>query len=166
MLIKNYENLKYDTLVQKVRGIIIDENNRIMIIKIEDNYALPGGDIEDGENKDAAIKRELAEEIGLYIDNIDYLVTFIHYHEHYLYIKSVGEGTRININHYYLKRIHSSELKKNNPTDFEKEHHIEVHALSYDEIITLTECNGNSLRCALNEEIKTILKYCKHNKII
>jgi 8-oxo-dGTP diphosphatase len=58
------------------RGIILDENDRILLCRFEfarDGrqvvvWATPGGGVEPGESLLAALRRELREEVGLEID--------------------------------------------------------------------------------------------------
>ncbi|HLF54034.1 MAG TPA: NUDIX hydrolase [Candidatus Nanoarchaeia archaeon] len=59
-----------------VNAIILDKNgNRVLIIKrIEgihsDKWAFPGGVVETGETEEAALEREIKEEIGIRISKI------------------------------------------------------------------------------------------------
>lgn len=60
------------------RGVILDENNNILLLHIKcndifgnrDHYELPGGGIEDEEDDIQALKREIKEELGYLIDDI------------------------------------------------------------------------------------------------
>lgn len=61
-----------------VRGIMVNDKNEVALIHIKgidrfgyrDHYELPGGGIEEGENEEAALRREMREEIGYLIDDI------------------------------------------------------------------------------------------------
>jgi 8-oxo-dGTP pyrophosphatase MutT (NUDIX family) len=54
-----------------VRGVIIDERNRVLLVRIThpadqaQYWIAPGGGIEDGEDDVTALRRELAEETSL-----------------------------------------------------------------------------------------------------
>jgi 8-oxo-dGTP diphosphatase len=52
-----------------VRAIVLDPADRILLVRFDFDgrivWACPGGGIEDGEAEDAAIRRELDEEVGL-----------------------------------------------------------------------------------------------------
>ena len=52
-----------------VRALVVDTKNRILLVRFEfphaTYWAAPGGGIEPGEDPQAALRRELAEETGL-----------------------------------------------------------------------------------------------------
>ena len=57
------------------RGIVIEQNGDIAIFnkRSKNEYKLPGGGIEEGENPMEAFMREIMEETGCEIEIIDYL---------------------------------------------------------------------------------------------
>lgn len=59
------------------RGIIIDENGKIAVFNKanKNEYKLPGGGIDDGENPEEAFKREALEETGCEIEIVKSLGT-------------------------------------------------------------------------------------------
>jgi 8-oxo-dGTP diphosphatase len=58
------------TVRPTVKAIVVDAQNNIAILKARGHYLLPGGGIENGEDKIGAIKREIMEELGCVIENI------------------------------------------------------------------------------------------------
>jgi TDG/mug DNA glycosylase family protein len=53
-----------------VRALVLDRHDRVLLVQFRDDqgqvwWATPGGGIEDGENAESAIRRELVEEAGL-----------------------------------------------------------------------------------------------------
>jgi 8-oxo-dGTP diphosphatase len=54
---------------QAVRALLIDPADRVLLVRFEfptaTRWALPGGGLEPGETHVAALRRELAEEVGL-----------------------------------------------------------------------------------------------------
>ena len=45
-------------------GILINDNNLIAVIRLDANYFLPGGGIENGESPKICLSREVKEELG------------------------------------------------------------------------------------------------------
>lgn len=58
------------TLRPTVKGIILDDQNNIALLKARGHYLLPGGGVEADESSLEAIKREIMEEVGCNIDDI------------------------------------------------------------------------------------------------
>jgi 8-oxo-dGTP diphosphatase len=56
-------------LREAVRAVVIDNADRVLLVRFElpdgSLWAMPGGGIDDGETPEAAIRRELHEEVGL-----------------------------------------------------------------------------------------------------
>ena len=84
-----------------VRGIVYNDNFEIAMIYLlnddrfghRDYLETPGGGVERGENLQVALKRELKEELGAEVDNIEEIGRVVDYYN-LIY--------RRNNNHYYL----------------------------------------------------------------
>jgi 8-oxo-dGTP pyrophosphatase MutT (NUDIX family) len=59
-----------------VKALIFNQNNEVLIIN---NGLLPGGGVEDNEDDPTALRREIAEEVGMVISGIKELGTIIQY---------------------------------------------------------------------------------------
>ena len=87
-IINNFNNLKesdIDIITNKVRAIIIDDFNNVIITKYADMYMAPGGKIDKDENEKDALIRELKEELGIDFNTSELtpLVTFKNYMKDY-----------------------------------------------------------------------------------
>lgn len=59
--------------------LAIDYNGRIPLLRNEhDEWVLPGGKLEPGETPEHAVIREVAEELGLTIDTVEILDTWVY----------------------------------------------------------------------------------------
>lgn len=69
----------------KVRALLIDDNNNVLIANYGDVLLLPGGSIDEGESIEEALIRELNEELGVdyTMDELSYLNTTEFYQREY-----------------------------------------------------------------------------------
>ncbi len=86
------------------RGIVIRENGEIAVFnkKNKNEYKLPGGGVDEGEEPELAFVREVLEETGMNIKIIDFLGTVEEYKSHdnfkqvsYVYVGEVIGGTGV-----------------------------------------------------------------------
>jgi len=85
------------------RAIVLDDLNQVALLKVGNHnyYKLPGGGIEEGEDKIAALHREIAEELGCKAEIIDEVGEITQYLDQkklvqtsYCYLaKQIGERT-------------------------------------------------------------------------
>jgi len=85
------------------RAIVLDDLNQVALLKVGNHnyYKLPGGGIEEGEDKIEALHRELAEELGCKAEIIDEVGQITQYLDQkklvqtsYCYLaKQIGERT-------------------------------------------------------------------------
>lgn len=87
-LVINDDNLQFNEVEEfssKVRAILVDENNKILIANYGNVILLPGGKVDDGETILTAITRELSEELGQKYnkEELDLFVTLSYYQKNY-----------------------------------------------------------------------------------
>jgi 8-oxo-dGTP pyrophosphatase MutT (NUDIX family) len=75
------EEVKNYKVREAVRAIVFDEDGKIALLHVtkENYYKLPGGGIEDNEDKMKALERECLEEIGCNIEVINEIGFIIEY---------------------------------------------------------------------------------------
>lgn len=109
------KNIRYmmDEYKTKVRALLFDRHENILITKYGGVILLPGGSIEEGEKKEDAIIRELLEETGIIYKNkeLNELVTINYYQNNYP--KRNGEfKNRLLTTHYYIGKYKGLSLEK------------------------------------------------------
>lgn len=166
MLIQNTNNLKHDIFVRKARVLIKDKDNKIVLISIADSYVLPGGTVEDGEETKITALRELEEEVGLYINDCEYLTTITHYHENFPNLKENFVGKRVNKIDYYYADLDELNLKESHPTEFETTNNMKVIRVTLEELNELFGAERGSFKFFMDEELSTIISYAKAKGII
>lgn len=61
--------------------LVAHQDNKLLLVRVRQNqlWYLPGGKIEPGESPEAALRRELAEELGISLDpaSVRYLYTVV-----------------------------------------------------------------------------------------
>lgn len=73
MIFINDNNLEIDDLdyeVIRVKGVIINNNNEVLVAHNNNTYQLIGGHVEDGEDMEEALLREVKEETGINVDSV------------------------------------------------------------------------------------------------
>ena len=70
----SYKLFKKNKIFKKVKAVILDENNEVVLIKFPDNgIVIPGGGVEPNESLTDAVVRESLEETGLKVEPIKIL---------------------------------------------------------------------------------------------
>lgn len=145
---------------QIVRAIVFDDEGYFYFVRVDrdDDFGraicieTAGGGVEDGENLEIAIRRELQEELGA---TVEVLCKIGVVSDYYNLIK------RHNINNFYLCRLLS--IGETHMTEDEIHHfHLSTLKLTYDEAVAEYEkCRETSLgRIICNRELP-ILKRAK-----
>ena len=155
MILNNIDNYRYDKYEKKVRAILIDEDNYIYVTHMNTSITFPGGTVENSENIEESIAREIKEEVGITNLKFKYLGSLIFYHEKFpnLKEKPISFSTRVNEIHYFYSKINSKDIGVQDLTDFERESKlkIEKHKLS-DLINKLNEENNDLYAKFMKEE--------------
>lgn len=142
------------------RAVVFDVENNLALLRVskENYYKLPGGGIEEGEDKMIALYRECKEEIGCDIEVIKELGFIVEYRKIF---------TLKQTSHCFLAKVKGPKGKPDF-TDSEKEKGFEVVWLPYNEALkALNEGKASSIEggsyivprdIAFVEEAKDLIK--------
>ena len=156
-----------DSYSMKVRAILLDDNNNILIANYSNVFLFPGGALERGETKEQAIIRELREETGCtyQLDELSYLATVRHFQKDYPKICAQPQN-RLVVTHYYIGRYKNILKSKQLLSQRERYNNFGLRMIPINqakEIIENTKSN-NPRYDYFVEEILTILDYYKNMK--
>ncbi len=139
-IVNNLANLideDINVTTDKVRALIINDNNEIFIIKYADIYMLPGGKLDDGENASLALKRELKEELGIDVDTQDMfpLMEITNYLKDYP-VRNSNNTTnkKTKTTYYVIKGNYALDLKSNCLTKAEEQGLFTVYQTKLDDV--------------------------------
>ena len=132
------EEIKKYLVREAGRAVVVDEDKKIALLHVskENYYKLPGGGIEEGEDKMSALKRECLEEIGCNVEVINEIGSIVEYRK----IFNLKQTS-----YCYLAKVKG---QKGMPdfTENENEKGFEQVWLSYDEALkALTESKATSI---------------------
>ena len=153
-----FEYVSHDRNI--VRAIVFDEDNNFyfVIADRDDDFGkcvvieTAGGGVEDGEDLESAIKRELGEELGAEVEVITKIGTVSDYY---------NLIHRHNINNYYLCRVISFG-EKHLTEDEANRFHLSTLVLPYDEALHEYEkCMSTPLGRLIGNREMPILKKAK-----
>lgn len=135
-IITNDYNLKEEDItevVRRVKLLIINSNNEILLGYSHNEYQFPGGHVEDGENLLSAINRELKEETGieLNIDSIEPFALSVGYYKDW---PEAGKNRKIEIYYYKILTDERPNLSNTSYTQTELDGNFELRYIPLDKV--------------------------------
>ena len=136
-IIYNYDLLNesdVNNTIQRVKALIINSNDEILIGYADKTYQCVGGHVEAGETLMTALKRELMEESGIVFDDLDLQPFFRvkYYNRNY---PSEGLNTLTSNNYYVIRTDALPNDDMRSLTDYEKEWGYVVKYIHKDKIL-------------------------------
>ncbi len=135
-IIRNESNLKekdVTEVVKRVKLLIINSNNEILLGYSHSDYQFPGGHVEKGENLVQTIKREIKEETGIVLNhlNINPFAKMISYYKDW---PEKGKNRKIEIYYYELKTDEKPNLNNTSYTESEKDGNFELRYIPVNDV--------------------------------
>lgn len=135
-IITNDYNLKEEDMtevVKRVKVLIINSNNEVLLGYSHNNYQFPGGHVEEGETLFQTVKREIKEETGieLKINDMEPFARALGYYKDW---PEVGKNRKIEIYYYEIKTDEKPSLDNTEYTEHEKDGNFELRYISLDNV--------------------------------
>lgn len=153
----------------KVRTLLFDENNNVLVANYNGVLMLPGGKIDIDETIFDAIIRELKEELGQEYkkEELTYFMSLIHYQKNYPKIEDVIVNRLVQTSYFIgnYKTINSSLQQL---SEREKKAKFRLELIPFEELenIVLNNINDNPRNKYFQDELLEVLKYYKKNKVL
>lgn len=144
-LITNKYNLKEEEMtevVKRVKILIINSNNEILLGYSHNDYQFPGGHVEDNEELIETVNREIKEEMGIEL-NLNYIEPFARKSGYYKDWPEEGKNRKIEIYYYEVKTDEKPNLNNTSYTEHEKEGNFELRYIPLSKVEEELEKNIN-----------------------
>ena len=166
-IITNYDNLKEEDVtevVKRVKILLINSHNEILLGYSNHEYQFPGGHVEEGEELVDTVNREITEETGMVL-NLKDINPFAKAVGYYKDWPEVGKNRKIEIYYYEVKTDEKINLDNTNYTDSEKAGNFELKYLPLNKVEE--ELENNALlygdKKGIAKEMLNLFKIYKSN---
>lgn len=155
-IVINNQNLKeyeINDLMVKVRAIIVNDSNEIIIARVYDNYSFPGGKVDKYEKPIDALKREILEETGININcyNENPFLLITNYKKNYKKkTKKMIVNKKVVTFYYIINGNFSINMANLNLSDNEKNNGFEIFLVDIDNLNNLFDKNENNNELFIN----------------
>lgn len=136
----NLTELDVTEVVKRVKVLLINSNNEVLLGYSHNEYQFPGGHVEDNETLIHAINREVREETGINL-NITDIEPFASSFGYYKDWPSKGKNRKIEIYYYEIKTDMIPNLENTNYTENEKEGNFELRYIPLSNIESILKDN-------------------------
>ena len=160
----NLKNIDIDEFSIKVRAILVDENNQILIANYGNIILLPGGKVDEKESIYFAISRELREELGCEYseEELKFLGTINYYQKDYPKINGILKN-RLVKTYYFIGKYKDVKKDTQKLTEKEQKGNFKLELVSLDSLenIILSNKNNNPRNIYFQKELLSIMELYK-----
>ena len=166
-IIYNKENLTdkdVDEIVIRVKALIINSKDEILLGHCHKTYQFPGGHLEENENPEEGLKREVKEETGIEIKEINLkpFEKIIYYSSNY---RNTGLNRKNEIYYYIVKTNKSVNANNMNLDNWEKGGNYTVKKVPLTDVeqVLRSSIHDNPINSIIVEEMLEVLNEYKNN---
>lgn len=159
----NDDNLQMNEIEEfryKVRAMLIDDENRLLVANYGNIFLFPGGSIDEGEDIEEAITRELKEETGIVYDIKELkLLTKLEFFQRN-YLKRNGKvKNRLISTYYFLGSYKDIDLTMQQLTEKERKDNfkLELIPLSIIKQVIIENKNDNPRKVYFQREMLEVI---------
>ena len=143
LITNNYNLTESDMteVVKRVKVLLVNSNNDVLLGYSYNNYQFPGGHVEENETLVQAVNREILEETGieLNITNIEPFACAIGYYKDW---PAEGKNRKIEIYYYEVKTDEKPNLKNTEYTENEKNGNFELRYIPLSDVENVLKTNA------------------------
>ena len=164
-IIYNYDNLKEEDInrvVTRIKAVIVNSNNEVLLCYSNNNYHLPGGHLEEGETLEEGLVREIQEETGVLIPKEE-RIPFLRIEYMNKDYPSTGVNTKALANYYIVDYNLIPNLDNINLTEEEKESNFQLRYINKENVldVLLESLKTCSRKGVIEDTIDAIKEYIK-----
>lgn len=166
-IITNKHNLKESDItevVKRVKILIVNSSNNILLGYSHNNYQFPGGHVENGETLLQTLKREMLEETGIDLDvsNVEPFAIALGYYKDW---PEEGKNRKIEIYYYEIKTDEKPNLNNTSYTENEKDGGFELRYIHLDKVEEELKKNAEEFgdRRGITREMLELFEIYKSN---
>lgn len=163
-IIYNPRNIKnVDIEEEKVRVLITNSKNEILVANYNDLYLLPGGKIEKDESIHDALKREVKEEIGVDIKEFNPLVKIEYYQDAYPTVSKGIYDRKVTTHYFTVNKDIDLTTINNKLSEREKKGNFKLEWINENELknIIKNDKNDNPRKIYFDKELLQVLEIYK-----
>ena len=128
-------------VVKRVKVLLVNSNNDVLLGYSHNNYQFPGGHVEDNETLIQTVNREVLEETGieLNVNNIEPFACAIGYYKDW---PAEGKNRKIEIYYYEVKTDEEPNLENTEYTENEKDGKFELRYIPLSDVENVLRANA------------------------